>query len=329
LITRATKISILLIKLINGRQGAIIVVMIRRECSMNNRRKYVKSYRAVLAVVVLAVTVFVAGCSGSEEVVASVNGQSITKDELYDALVKQGGQQALDVLIMKRIIEMEAKKQDVQVSAEDIDGEIEQMAQQYGGMEAFNQIMSMYGYSIEDMKDNIGMNLQIEALLRPRISISEEEMQEYFEGNKESFAVEEQVKTSHILTETEETAAEVKEKLDAGEDFAELAKEYSIDNSNKDFGGDLGYVKRGQMVSEFEEAVFSMEAGSISGPVKTQFGYHIIKVDEKKEAKEADYENSKEKIEEILFDGKVQDEFNTWYQEKLDEYEIENFLTEQ
>jgi foldase protein PrsA len=72
-----------------------------------------------------------------------------------------------------------------------------------------------------------------------------------------------------------------------------------------------------------------MEAGSISGPVKTQFGYHIIKVDEKKEAKEADYENSKEKIEEILFDGKVQDEFNTWYQEKLDEYEIENFLTEQ
>ena len=132
MITRATKISILLIKLINGRQGAIIVVMIRRECSMKNRRKYVKSYRAVLAVVVLAVTVFVAGCSGSEEVVASVNGQSITKDELYDALVKQGGQQALDVLIMKRIIEMEAKKQDVQVSAEDIDGEIEQMAQQYG-----------------------------------------------------------------------------------------------------------------------------------------------------------------------------------------------------
>jgi foldase protein PrsA len=82
------------------------------------------------------------------------------------------------------------------------------------------------------------------------------------------------------------------------------------------------------MVPEFEEAAFSMEAGSISQPVKTQFGYHIIKVDDKKEAREADFEQSKEQIEEILFEGKVQLEFHSWYQGKLSEYEIKNFLTE-
>ncbi|MDD2574312.1 MAG: peptidylprolyl isomerase [Bacillota bacterium] len=296
---------------------------------MNNRRKYAKAYKAVLAVVLMAVTVFTAACSSSEEVVANVNGESITKDELYDALVKQGGQQALDVLIMKKIVEMETKKQDIQVTAEEVDGEIEQMAEQYGGLEAFEQIIGMYGHSIEGMKEDIGMNLSIKALLKPRISVTAEEMKEYFEQNKESFVVKEQIKASHILTETKEAAVEVKEKLSAGEDFAELAREYSTDESNKDSGGDLGIVKRGEMVEEFEEAAFALEAGSISEPVKTNFGYHIIKVDEKKEAQEANYEKSKEEIEEILFDGKVQTEFNTWYKEKLDEYEIENFLTQE
>lgn len=296
---------------------------------MNNRRKYAKAYKAVLAVVLMAVTVFTAACSSSEEVVANVNGESITKDELYDALVKQGGQQALDVLIMKKIVEMETKKQDIQVTAEEVDGEIEQMAEQYGGLEAFEQIIGMYGHSIEGMKEDIGMNLSIKALLKPRISVTAEEMKEYFEQNKESFVVKEQIKASHILTETKEAAVEVKEKLSAGEDFAELAREYSTDESNKDSGGDLGIVKRGEMVEEFEETAFALEAGSISEPVKTNFGYHIIKVDEKKEAQEANYEKSKEEIEEILFDGKVQTEFNTWYKEKLDEYEIENFLTQE
>jgi foldase protein PrsA len=285
-----------------------------------------KTYKALLAVILLTVALAGTSCSAGEDVVAKINGEAITKDQLYDAMVKQGGQQALDMLIMEKIIEMEAKKQGIQVTEQDVDKEIDKMAEQYGGREAFERIIGMYGYSIDGMKKDIGMSLKIEELLRPSISITEEEMKEYFEENKETFAVEEQVKASHILTETEEAVAEVKEKLDAGEDFAELAKEYSIDEANKNYGGDLGIVKRGEMVPEFEEAAFSMEAGSISEPVKTQFGYHIIKVDDKKEAREADFEQSKEQIEEILFDGKVQAEFNTWYQGKLNEYEIENFL---
>ncbi|HQA48733.1 MAG TPA: peptidylprolyl isomerase [Bacillota bacterium] len=295
---------------------------------MGKSRRYMKTYKAVLAVILLTVALAGTSCSADKDAVAKVNGEAITKDQLYDAMVKQGGQQALDMLIMEKIVEMEAKKQGVQVTDEDVDKEIDKMAEQYGDRETFEQIIGMYGYNMDGIKKDISMSLKIEELLRPSISITEEEMREYFEENKETFAVEEQVKASHILTETEEAAAEVKEKLDAGEDFAELAKQYSIDEANKNYGGDLGIVKRGEMVPEFEEAAFSMEAGSISQPVKTQFGYHIIKVDDKKEAREADFEQSKEQIEEILFEGKVQLEFHSWYQGKLSEYEIKNFLTE-
>ncbi len=293
---------------------------------MNYKQKNIKLYGAVLAILLLSVALLTVACSNAGEVVASVNGEPISKDELYDVLVKQNGQQALEVIIMKKIIKMETDKQDLQISKEDIDKEVKEMAEQYGGEETFNQMMSMYGYDIDDIKEDMEMNLMIEALIKPRINISPEEMQEYFDNNKEEFATEEQVEVNHILVETEDIAAEVKGKLDDGADFAELAKEYSTDESTKDFGGALGAVKRGEMVTEFENAAFSMEEGGISEPVNTQFGYHIIQVEKRIAAQDADFERSKAEIENILLTSKIQPEFNDWYYEKLEEYEIESFI---
>lgn len=293
---------------------------------MNYRPKGTRLFGVALAAILIAVAILTVACSNNSEVVASVNGEPISKDELYDVLVKQNGSQALDTIIMKKVVSMEAHKENVQVSEGDVDKEIEEMAEQYGGIEAFSQVMNMYGYDVEGIKEDLKMNLIIEGLMKPRIDISQDEMEEYFELNKENFVTEEQVRASHILTETKDAAVEVKEKLDDGGDFADLAKEYSIDNGTKDFGGDLGIVRRGEMVTEFEDAVFSLETGIISEPVKTEFGYHIIQVEEKKEAQEADFERSKEEIEKILLNNRIQTEFNLWYQERLDEYEIKNFL---
>ena len=91
----------------------------------------------------------------------------------------------------------------------------------------------------------------------------------YFEENKEKFEQAEQVQANHILVEDEETAKEVDQKLKDGGDFAELAEEYSKDPSNANNGGELGYFGKGEMVPEFEEAVFAMEVDEISSPVKT------------------------------------------------------------
>ncbi len=288
---------------------------------------------AIIIILTFVLTSILAACSKNtlssktdEAVVARVNDEVITKGELYDFLVKENGQTALNSLIATKIVELEAKSQDIKATAEDVQKEIDAIAEQYGGQEAFEQFLEMYGYSLDDIKNNIEMNLNIKRLLEPDIKIEEDEVKAYFEANKERFDVKEQVKASHILVDSEDKAKEVKEKLLAGEDFAELAKDYSIDTGNNQQGGELGFFSRGQMVQEFEDAAFSLEIGKISDPIKTKHGYHIIKVEDRKQAKEATYEENKAAIKEILFQEKLPTSYNTWIQEKFDEYEIEILL---
>lgn len=261
-----------------------------------------------------------------ENVVALVGGERITKDELYDFLVKANGQGALDSLIVNKIILLESEKQNIQISEDEIKEQIDKMVETIGGQEAYESALQYYGFSEDELRKDIEMNLYLTKLLEPEIPITDEEMEDYFKENKDSFNQMEEVKASHILVETEETALEVKEKLSKGESFEELAKEYSTDTSNSQQGGDLGFFGRGRMVTEFEETAFSLGIGEVSDPVKTDFGYHIIKVEDKKEAKEANYEESKDKIKEILFQEKFQGAYDTWIQNKLEEYEIQTFL---
>jgi len=283
---------------------------------------------ALVLVLAIGLSLIAAACGKqtSSEVVARVNNENITKDELYEYLVKESGDSALNTLIANKIIELEAKKQNIKVTDDDIEAEIDKFAEQYGGRETFEQFLEFYGTPIDELKENIRINLTLEKLLEPSIEIKEDEIKTYFEENKENFGEKEQVKASHILVDSEEKAVEVKEKLEAGEDFAALAKEYSTDSSNSEQGGDLGYFARGQMVQEFEDAAFSMEVGQISDPVKTDYGYHIIKLEDKKPAKQATYEESKDEIREILFQQKLPVVYQMWMQEKMNEYDVEILL---
>lgn len=285
-----------------------------------------KTIAILAALVVVAVAVFIF-LSTRSEVVAKVGKQSITKDNLYTFFVEQNGEAALDTLITKNVIEQEVEKEKVSVSEKDIDTELQGLIESYGGEETFNQQLATSGLTMEDVEEDVKTNLQIEKLLESRIKITDEEMKTYFDENKDSFAKTKQVKASHILVADEATAKEVKEKLDAGEDFAELAKEYSTDGSAES-GGDLGFFGEGSMVAEFEEAAFSLEVDEISEPVKTEHGYHIIKVTDKQDAAEANFDDSKEEIKDILFDEKMATEYTTWLEEKKEDYKVENFLSE-
>lgn len=261
-----------------------------------------------------------------DDAAATVNGEEISRDELHERLVDQYGQELLDSLITEKVIDQEAKKENVKVTQEEIDEEKAVYAESYGGEDALKQTLESSGLSMADFEEDIESYLATKKLLEPRIEISEEDMKAYFNENKESFAQEEQVSASHILVEDEETAKEVIGKLNDGGDFAELAAEYSTDESNKDAGGDLGFFGKGDMVEEFEEVAFSLEPGKISDPVKTEYGYHVIKVAEKQEAKEAAYEDVKEEVKNTLFETEMQTEYTAWLEEKFEEYEIKNYL---
>lgn len=284
-----------------------------------------KSFVWILIVILLAAIGF-GVVNFKSKVIAQINGESITEKELTDYMIQQGGQQALDSLITEKIIELESKKQNIQVSEDDIEKVLAKTKESFGSEEEFLQALETNSLTLDTLKKNITMNLKVKGLMEAQNPITEDQITQYFEKNKESFATKEQVKASHILVGTEELAKEVKAKLVAGENFSDLATQYSTDEGSKTQGGELGFFGRGVMAKEFEDVAFSLGVGQVSDPVKTEFGYHIIKVEEKKEAKEANLEESKDQIKDSLLDEKVSTEFNSWLQERRAEYKIDNYL---
>lgn len=280
------------------------------------------SVLAITAVILLSFTL------KKDETVAKFNGETISKDDLYSEMVKQNGAATVDKIISEKIIAAEAKKQKVNVQDSDLDNEIEKLKVSYGGDEAFNQALESNNTTLALLKKDLKDYLTIKQLIAPQIEISEEEMKTYFDENKDSFAEAEQIKASHILVADEKTANEVKQKLSDGGDFAKLAKEYSTDEGTKNSGGDLGYFAKGTMVTEFDDVAFGLGVGQVSKPVKTEYGYHIIKVEAKKQEKEANYNNSKDEIKATLLDQKIDSEYTTWLEEKKKSYDIENTLEE-
>ncbi len=259
------------------------------------------------------------------DAVASVDGDKITKDQLYEVLMSQGGTDVLDSMIEQKVINKEAEKKSVTVSEKELNKELDALITSYGGEDTFNQALEASGIKEKEVKKDLETNLKAKKLVEDTIEISEDEMKSYFDENKDSFDQPEQVKASHILVKDEKTANEVKKKLSDGEKFADLAKEYSTDTASKEDGGSLGYFSKEDMVQEFSDAAFNLKVGAISNPVKTEYGYHIIKVTDKKEAQDANYEDSKDEIKQLLLENKFQSEYSTWLEETKKKYDIENF----
>ncbi|MDF2789333.1 MAG: foldase [Neobacillus sp.] len=285
-----------------------------------------KKLVSIIAVLILAIGVFLSFALPKDKAVAKVDGEAISKDELYDVMVEQYGAATVEQLIADKIVDSEAKKEKVTITDEELNEEVDKLKESYGGEDVFNQMLESNNTTLEVLKEDLKNYLTIRKLLEPQIEITDEELQTYFEENKDSFGEAEQVKASHILVEDEATANEIKQKLADGADFAELAKEYSTDEGTKENGGELGFFAKGTMVTEFDDVAFTLPVNEISDPVKTEYGYHIIKVEEKKEAKEANFDDSKTEIKETLIEQKLETEYSTWLENKKQGYDIENSL---
>jgi len=254
--------------------------------------------------------------------IAEVNELGITSNQLQsaflnaisqydDAVLSSLDQSAivsfkkniLDQLIDYELIYQQAQKEKVKISNDEINLEIDKIKDNFSSPEEFDEALKANNITLVRLKEDIKRQLMINSILeetRNQVSVSDEELLEYYNENKESFLEPEQVHARHILVETEEEANNLLLQLKEGlTDFAELAKEKSIGPSAPS-GGDLGFFAIGQMVKEFEDAAFSLEPGEISGVVQTQFGYHIIKCEEKKEEYSPTFEEAKERISNLL-----------------------------
>ncbi|WHX98789.1 peptidylprolyl isomerase [Neobacillus sp. DY30] len=285
-----------------------------------------KKLSFIIVVLIVAIGILLSAAISKDKAVAKINGDSISKDELYDVMVEQYGAATVEQLIADKIVTLEAKKKKVTVSDEELNTEVDKLKESYGGEDVFDQMLASNGTSLDALKEDLKNYLTLRKLLIPQIEITDDELKTYFDENKDSLGEAEQVRASHILVADEAAAKEIKQKLTDGADFVELAKEYSTDEGTKENGGELGFFERGTMVTEFEDVAFALPVNEISDPVKTDYGYHIIKVEEKKEAKEANFDDSKAEIKETLIDQKMETEYSTWLEDKKKEYDIENSL---
>jgi foldase protein PrsA len=284
---------------------------------------------AILLAALIAVSIKAfAGGGGMNEAVGSVNGVAINKGELYNTLVKGGnGESALENLITYELVNQEAQKQGVAVTDADLDRELNVIKKSMGGEEAFKQALQQYKMSVDDLHTDLQQQAQLRKLLSSKINITDEDIKNYYDQNKASFSTPEQVRASHILVETKEEADAILKQLKEGADFATLAKEKSQDPGSKDNGGDLDFFGKGVMDPAFEEAAFSLKVGELSEPVKSSFGYHIIKVTDRKEASAPTLEEKKADITDKLTSEKIYQLSQTFIQDLRSQAKIVNNLT--
>ena len=200
------------------------------------------------------------------KILATVNGKAITEQDLNMAMTRfpqenqaffateQGKAQLLEQLISFELVHKYAEDEKLSETEE-------------------------YKSQLEILKKDLLIQAGVKKIL-DAVTVTEEEVKDFYNNNPDMFKGEESVRAKHILVDSEEKAKEVKAAIDGGLSFEDAAKENSTCPSSSQ-GGDLGFFTRGRMVPEFEDAAFAMTIGEVSEPVKTQFGYHLIKVEEK------------------------------------------------
>lgn len=234
------------------------------------------------------------------KIIAKVNGKEITQADM-DLLIRTLGPQ--------RAMQFQSEEGQKQL----VDELVNQELFYFDAVDTKLEETEMFKEELEIAKSNILKQLNIKKTL-DAVTVNEDDMKSFYDENKDKFVRPMTVTASHILVDTEEKADEIHAELEGGKDFAEAAKEFSSCPS-KDRGGDLGPFGKGQMVPEFEEAAFAMEIGKVSSPVKTQFGYHIIKLTDKTEEGTSSYDEVKAQIEQQL----VVMQQNEVYFKKVDE----------
>jgi parvulin-like peptidyl-prolyl isomerase len=304
-----------------------------------------RTLRAVFALALSVVLLSGLVACSQDEVAATVNDEEIMKAEL-DAQVEklqeqypqmfEGAdaearlldfqQRLLDNMINSELIRQAAEEMGVDVSDSDIDEQIEELRAGFETEEQFDEALAQAGMDLEALETQIADQLLTEALLAELVSdadVAEEDIKAYYDANTAQFTEEAAVHASHILFDPDDkaTAEEVLAEVNAGGDFAALAKEYSKDPVSADNGGDLGWPST-PYVPEFQAAADALEVGEVSALVETTYGWHIIRLEERRDSRQKELDEVREQIEQILVQQDNADAYQVFLNDLRDEAEI-------
>lgn len=244
----------------------------------------------------------------SEKILAVAAGHEITEKELNDLIKNyppeqqiymsspQAKQQVLEQIIAFHLFHKMAVEEKITESKE-------------------------YEDMIEKMKVELASHMAATSIIEG-VKVEEAEEKAFYEENSDLFEAQAQVSAKHILVENEDSANDIAKEIADGLAFEEAAKKYSTCPS-KEQGGDLGYFSKGQMVPEFEKAAFEGEIGKVIGPVQTQFGYHLIRVEDKKEGSVVPFEQVQDQIHQQLIQNKQKEVYDTKVKELEAKYGVE------
>lgn len=242
----------------------------------------------------------------SDKVLAKVAGREITEAEFHTYL--QGIPREQQAYAMNPQYQEQYKEQFLALH----------MFAQLGEDEKLDETEE-YAKIIESAKRDILAQLAMRETLK-KVQVSEEELKSYYEANQKRFEKGATVSAKHILVEKEEQCQEILAQIESGaKTFEDAAREFSTCPS-KAKGGDLGEFGRGQMVKEFEDAAFDAKIGQVVGPVKTQFGHHLIKVEKKSESSAASFEEVRGQIYQQLMAEKQNDAYTAKVNELKEKY---------
>ena len=321
--------------------------------------KRVSSFVFLLFFMALTTLVLAAETPPPTDKAAVVNGTIITQAELDSQMkivmdrlrasgrlpepsqVDQIRSQVLENLIARELLYQESQKKGIKISEEEVNQQLIKVKAQFPNEAEFNNALNRMNLTEASIREKLERDLALRKLIddeiTPKVTVSDSEIRAFYDNNPATFKQPERVKASHILIKVDPQAnaaqkAEAQKKIDLvqaklqkGEDFGALAKEYSEGPSGPK-GGDLGYFTRGQMVKAFEEAAFAMKPGEVSGVVETRFGYHLIKVTDKTPEGTMPYNEVKEKLGEFLKQKKIQDEINVYVKKLEEKAKIERFV---
>ncbi|MBM4319826.1 MAG: hypothetical protein FJ125_07665 [Deltaproteobacteria bacterium] len=264
--------------------------------------------------------------------IATINGEEVPRaefDDMYEKMIqvyirrnkpvpenvaRRHKQNIVNRLIEKKLLEQAIAKNGVKVTDEELNEGLAKYKEMFRTEANFERYLASSNTTLDKIKENISFNKALDKLLEKDgpVAVTDEQMKEYYEQNKSRYEVKEMVKAGHILirlkkdaTEAEKTEALEKAKKIHAEakkpkaDFQQLAIKHS-EGPTGPKGGDLGFFTRGRMAPEFEEVAFNMKPNEVSKPVLTQFGYHIIKLYEKKPAGQKSFDEVKESISKLL-----------------------------